>query len=69
MIALRSRLWEKGHVVIQAKGNSTQTIFDVLFVPDLRTNLLSIGQLQDKGYKVLIKNRVQNSKQQSGLDF
>ncbi|XP_031279933.1 uncharacterized protein LOC116138363 [Pistacia vera] len=35
----------KGRVSIQTKGNSTQTISNVLFVPDLKTNLLSVGQL------------------------
>ena len=48
----------KGKVVIQTNRNSIQTICNVLFVPNLRTNLLSVGQLQDKGYGISIKNGV-----------
>ena len=48
----------KGKVVIQTNRNSIQTISNVLFVPNLRTNLLSVGQLQDKGYGISIKNGV-----------
>ena len=48
----------KGRVTIQTKENSTHTIIDVLFVPDLKTNLLSMGQLLEKGYEISIKDRV-----------
>ena len=48
----------KGKVTIQTKGNSTHTIGNVFFVPDLKTNLLSVGQLQKKGYEIFIKDRV-----------
>jgi hypothetical protein len=42
----------KGKVTIQTKGNSTHIIANVLFVPNLKTNLLSVGQLQEKGYEI-----------------
>lgn len=48
----------KGKVTIQTKGNSTHTITNVLFVPNLNTNLLSVGQLQEKGYEIFIKDGV-----------
>lgn len=48
----------KGRVSIQTKGSSTQTIFNVLFVPELKTNLLSVVQLQENGYEFLIKDGV-----------
>uniref|UniRef100_A0A5B7B3A2 CCHC-type domain-containing protein n=1 Tax=Davidia involucrata TaxID=16924 RepID=A0A5B7B3A2_DAVIN len=48
----------KWKVSIQTKGNFVQTISNVLFVPDLRTNLLSVGQLQEKGYEISIKDEV-----------
>ncbi|KAG6528769.1 hypothetical protein ZIOFF_010954 [Zingiber officinale] len=48
----------KGKVTIQAKGDSTDIISNVLFVPDLKTSLLSVGQLQEKGYKIAIKEGV-----------
>ncbi|KAE8681351.1 hypothetical protein F3Y22_tig00111330pilonHSYRG00279 [Hibiscus syriacus] len=58
----------KGQVTILNKSNVTQTMLDVLYVPDLKTNLLSIDQLQEKGYEIKIKNgmcQVQDGK--SGL--
>jgi len=33
-----------------------ETISNVLYVPDLKNNLLSAGQLQEKGYVITIKN-------------
>ncbi|XP_028052257.1 uncharacterized protein LOC114256775 [Camellia sinensis] len=48
----------KGRVTIQTKGNSTHIISHVLFVPNLKTNLLTVGQLQEKGYEISIKDGV-----------
>ena len=48
----------KEKVAIQTKGNFMETIFTVLYVLDLKTNLLSVGQLQEKGYEISIKNGV-----------
>ncbi|KAF2297179.1 hypothetical protein GH714_018880 [Hevea brasiliensis] len=45
----------KGQVLVQTPGNTIQTISNVLFVPDLKTNLLSIGQFQEKGYEISMK--------------
>lgn len=33
----------KRRVTIQTKGDFTHTISDILFVPNLKTNLLSVG--------------------------
>ncbi|KAL5769621.1 hypothetical protein ACOSP7_013775 [Xanthoceras sorbifolium] len=55
----------KGNVTLQTKENSTHIISNVLFVPDLKTNLLSVGQLQEKGYEISIKDgvcRIQDAK-------
>ena len=54
----------KGQITIQLNSNSTHTIFNVLFGPDLKTNLLSIGQLQEKGYEIIIKDAMPNSRLQ-----
>ncbi|KAL5862320.1 hypothetical protein ACOSQ3_003607 [Xanthoceras sorbifolium] len=48
----------KGNVSIRTKANFIQIISNVFFVPDLKTNLLSIGQLQEKGYEIIIKDGV-----------
>ena len=52
-----SIMW-KENVTIQTEGNSFRSIANVLFVPDLKTKLLSIGQLQEKEYEVYIKGGV-----------
>lgn len=46
----------KGQVRVQTKGDGTYTIFDVLYVSRLKTNLLSVGQLQEEGYELNINN-------------
>ncbi|KAL5752044.1 hypothetical protein ACOSQ2_022551 [Xanthoceras sorbifolium] len=48
----------KGNVTIRTKENTAQIISNVFFVPNLKTNLLNIGQLQEKGYEIIIKERV-----------
>jgi hypothetical protein len=40
---------EKGMVALKTKKNIVHTIFDVFFILELKTNLLSIDQLQEKG--------------------
>ena len=44
-----------GNVRLQVNGN-TQIITEVFYVPDLKNNLLSIGQLQEKGLAILIQH-------------
>lgn len=45
----------KGSIRVQMNG-ITRVIFDVYFVPELKKNLLSLGQLQEKGLIILIQN-------------
>ncbi|XP_024042855.1 uncharacterized protein LOC112099667 [Citrus clementina] len=47
----------KGKVAIQTK-ESSHSFSNVLFVPELKTNLFSVGQLQEKGYEISIKEGV-----------
>lgn len=54
----------KGNIKIVVDG-VTQVISDVFYVPELKNNLLSIGQLQERGLAILIKEgtcRVYHSK-------
>jgi len=43
----------KGDIKLQVQGR-TQVISNVLYIPELRTNLLSVGQLQEKGVAIVI---------------
>jgi len=45
----------KGRIHLQV-NNSSQVISEVFYIPDLKNNLLSIGQLQEKGLAILFKN-------------
>ncbi|KAK0583215.1 hypothetical protein LWI29_034678 [Acer saccharum] len=44
----------KGKISISLKDGSKNTISEVLFVPSLQQNLLSVGQLSEKGYDMRI---------------
>eukprot|EP00253_Pinus_taeda_P014195 PITA_14195 len=48
----------KGEVKIFTKKGERKTIADVYYVPGMRCNLLSIGQLVQKGYNVFFVNDV-----------
>ncbi|WJZ91107.1 hypothetical protein VitviT2T_010210 [Vitis vinifera] len=45
----------KGNIRMQVAG-VTQVIIDVFYIPELRNNLLSVGQLQEKGVAILIQH-------------
>ncbi|XP_015934906.1 uncharacterized protein LOC107460991 [Arachis duranensis] len=46
----RSLLKEKGHIPIRLKDGSLSYISDIFYAPELDYNLLSMGQLSEKGY-------------------
>ncbi|CAM8885291.1 unnamed protein product [Rhodiola kirilowii] len=57
------KLGNNARMKVEGKGNArllingrTHVVSDVYYVPDLNTNLLSIGQLQEKQLTVLIKD-------------
>jgi len=44
----------KGNIKIKTKNDFVETISNVLYVPNLKSNLLSVGQLQKKCYIITI---------------
>ena len=44
----------KGDIKIKTRNGFVETISNVLYVLDLKSNLLSAGQLQEKGYEIFI---------------
>ena len=48
----------KGEVNVLTKRGEKKTIADVYYVPGMKCNLLSIGQLVQKGYNVFFENDV-----------
>nr|GEV62607.1 retrovirus-related Pol polyprotein from transposon TNT 1-94 [Tanacetum cinerariifolium] len=51
---VRMAVMGKGHVRLEVEG-FTHSLTDVYYVPDLMNNLISVGQVQEKGVTVLIK--------------
>ena len=49
------RVMGKGNIRLEING-STQVVTDVYYVPALKNNLLSIGQLQERGLAIIIQN-------------
>ena len=47
----------KGNIRLQIVG-VTQVIIDVFYIPELKNNLLSVGQLQERGVAILIQHGV-----------
>ena len=48
----------KGKRTVAIKSQTgLKLIYDVLFVPDINQNLLNVGQLVEKGFKVYFEDR------------
>jgi len=47
----------KGVVNISTKQGEPETISDVYYAPSLKHNLISVGQLTQKGYRVIFQNQ------------
>jgi len=45
-----------GTTIVVATHSGTKTITDVLYVPNIDKNLLSVGQLLQKGFKVFFED-------------
>ena len=46
----------KGTVAVESCAG-TKLIYDVLYVPEIHQNLLNVGQLIEKGFKVIFENK------------
>ena len=64
------------YIVVKGKGtiaistySGTKLISDVLYVPEIDQNLLSVGQLLERGYKVLFENESCLIKDSDGKDI
>lgn len=47
-----------GDVLIMRKYGKRPVISNVLYIPNMKSNLLSIGKLIEKNYKVLVKDKM-----------
>ena len=46
----------RGNIVIKRKNGDHAFISNVYYVPDMKTNILSLGQLLEKGYQISLKD-------------
>ena len=51
-MGLLSIIKGKGDILIICKDNEEMVISNVLYLPDLKTNILSLGKLDDQGCKL-----------------
>ena len=63
-----SKVEVKGRGVIHflQKDGVMRSIQGVYYVPDLKTNILSMGQLIEKGYSIFLKDRLLHLKDKQG---
>jgi hypothetical protein len=47
---------EKDTILIKLKDGSHQFIGDVYYIPTMKSNILSLGQLLEKGYEIKMKD-------------
>ena len=49
----------KGRILITLKNGDHRYIYDVFYVPDMKSNLLSMGQLAEKGFVMhIVENKL-----------
>jgi len=56
----------RGMISYLQKDDLIGSIQDVYYVPDLKTNILSMGQLTEKVYWIFLKDRLLNLKDKQG---
>ena len=50
----RIQIKEKGEIEVNQKDGSTLPFCNVLFVPKLEANILSLGRLDEEGYRMIM---------------
>jgi len=50
----------RGNILIYLKDGRQNFISNVYYVPEMKTNILSMGQLLEKGYEILMKDKKLN---------
>ncbi|KAG8377216.1 hypothetical protein BUALT_Bualt08G0005300 [Buddleja alternifolia] len=56
----------KGTILIRLKDGSHQFISNVFYVPEMKSNILSLGQLLEKNYDIHLKNKSLIMRNESG---
>jgi len=56
----------RGKICFSQKDGKQGTIEDVYYVPDLKNNILSMGQLLEKCYSIVMKDQILHLKDKNG---
>jgi len=56
----------RGKICFSQKDGKQDTMEDVYYVPDSKNNILSMGQLLEKGYSTFMKDRILHLKDKTG---
>ncbi|XP_020271910.1 golgin subfamily A member 3-like [Asparagus officinalis] len=64
--ASKVRVKGRGKICFLQKDGKEGSIENVYYVPDLKSNILSMGQLLEKGYSVFMKDRMLHLKDKKG---
>ncbi|KZV24117.1 hypothetical protein F511_41480 [Dorcoceras hygrometricum] len=56
----------RGTILFRSKNGSRQLISNVHYVPDMKSNILSLGQLLEKNYEISLKDKSLTMKDESG---
>ncbi|RDX84312.1 hypothetical protein CR513_34655, partial [Mucuna pruriens] len=66
-ISSKVKIQGKSTILMSLKDGSHKFIKDVYYVPKIRNNILSLGQLVEKGYEILIEDSLWLKDQNSNL--
>ncbi|KAK1435293.1 hypothetical protein QVD17_01054 [Tagetes erecta] len=56
----------RGAVILKSKNGQQRVLKDVYYIPSLRSNLISLGQLDEAGYKITMQHGVLNLFEKNG---
>jgi hypothetical protein len=59
------RVESEGNILIKLKDGTQKFISSVYYVPKMKSNILTLGQLLERGYTIFIKDRVLYLRDQS----
>jgi hypothetical protein len=63
--AFKVRVESEGNILIKLKDGTQKFISSVYYVPKMKSNILTLGQLLERGYTIFIKDRVLYLRDQS----
>jgi hypothetical protein len=62
----RVQIQGRGTVLFRCKNGEHRALTDVYYIPELRSSIVSLGQLDEHGAEVLIRNGVLRIRDQDG---